>query len=113
MDGRLPAHVEVSGLLRAVQAAGGFATVLAKGERDAGTLLVICCDRGTQARAWERMPQRDGTRKWAVSKVQDAENPHDFSDYCDRRRSQDPDLWVVELDIADADRFIGNLTAGG
>lgn len=108
MDDRLPAHLEVSGLIRTVQAAGGFATVLAKGERDAGTLLVICCHNGTGERAWERMPQRDGTRKWALAKVQDPENPHDFTDYCTRRREQDPDLWVVELDIADADRFIGN-----
>ena len=42
METRLPAHVEVAGLIRAVEAAGGFATVIAKGERDAGTLLVVC-----------------------------------------------------------------------
>jgi len=46
MDARLPAHLEVSGLLRAVEAAGGFATVLARGERDAGTILVVCCENG-------------------------------------------------------------------
>ena len=43
MQTRLPAHLEVAGLIRAVEAAGGFATVIAKGERDAGTLLVVCC----------------------------------------------------------------------
>lgn len=108
MDQRLPAHLEVSGLIRAVQAAGGFATVLAKGERDAGTLLVICCHRDTPAQAWERMPQADGTRKWTVSRIQDPENTADFNAWCQRRQAQDPDLWLVELDIADGDRFIGN-----
>jgi hypothetical protein len=108
MDERLPAHLEVGGLIRSVQAAGGFATVLARGERDAGTLLVICCHNGTGYRAYERMPQPDGTRKWTLSKVQDSENPMEFTEYCERRRAQDPDLWVVELDIAQADRFIGN-----
>ena len=49
MDGRIPAHLEVAGLIRAVEAAGGFGTVIAKGERDAGTLLVICCESGASA----------------------------------------------------------------
>ena len=35
---RLPARVEVTGLIRAVEAAGGFATVIAAGERDAGCI---------------------------------------------------------------------------
>lgn len=106
MSERLPAHLEVSGLIRAVEAAGGFATVLAKGERDAGTLLVIACEKGQNARAWERMPQRDGTRGWAVAKAQDPDDPGDFAAYCERRKRQDSDLWVLELDIANAERFI-------
>ena len=107
MDERLPAHLEVSGLIRAVEAAGGFATVLAKGERDAGTLLIICCENDTNVRLYERMPQLDGTRGWVLSKVQDTENPLDFFEYWQRRRRQDSDLWVVELDIANGERFIG------
>ena len=107
MDERLPAHLDVSGLIRAVEAAGGFATVLAKGERDAGTLLIICCENDTNVRLYERMSQLDGTRKWVLSKVQDTENPLDFFEYWQRRRRQDSDLWVVELDIANGERFIG------
>lgn len=106
MDGRLPAHLEVAGLIRAVEAAGGFGTVIAKGERDAGTLLVICCENGANAAAFERMPQPDGSRAWILSRSQNAENPQEFWDYCDRRRHQDNDLWIVELDISDAERFI-------
>ena len=106
MDARLPAHLEVAGLIRAVQAAGGFATVIAKGERDAGTLLVICCEKGGGAAAYERMPQPDGTRAWTLSRRQDIDNPNEFVDYCDRRRQQDGDLWVVELDVPKGERFI-------
>ncbi len=107
MDDRLPAHLEVGGLIRAVDVAGGFATVISKGERDAGTILVICCENGTNARLYERMPQLDGTRKWTLTKSQDAENRHEFAEYCDRRKRQDSDVWIVELDIADGERFIG------
>jgi hypothetical protein len=106
MDDRLPAHLEVSGLIRAVDAAGGFATVIAKGERDAGTILVVCCENGTQGRIYERMPQVDGTRKWALIKSQAPENSSEFSEYIDRRKRQDGDLWILELDIAGAERFI-------
>lgn len=109
MDNRLPAHLEVAGLIRAVEAAGGFGMVNAKGEKHAGTLLVICCEKGTNARAYERMPQADGQRKWVGVKVQDTENPQDFWNYCARRSAQDPDLWVVELDVGDAERFIPDM----
>ena len=107
MDQRIPAHLEVSGLIRAVEAAGGFGTVIEKGERDAGTLLVICCEKGTNARLYERMPQLDGTRKWTLSKSEDTENKTELVEYWQRRKRQDPDLWVIELDTADAERFIG------
>jgi len=106
MDDRIPSHLEISGLIRAVGNAGGFATVLATGERDAGTILVVCCENGTHCRTYERMPQLDGTRKWTLTKSQDTENPSEFSEYLDRRKRQDGDLWIVELDIADAERFI-------
>jgi hypothetical protein len=106
MSDRLPAHLEVSGIIRAVQGAGGFAMVMAKGERDAGTLLLICCERGTHARALERMPHPDGTRAWITAREQDPENPRDFWSYIERRKAQDSDLWIVELDVAEVDRFI-------
>jgi len=106
MDGRIPAHLEVTGLLRAVEAAGGFAAVIAKGERDAGTILVTCCESGKNYRAYERLPRPDGTRGWSLAKREDSENPQEFADYLERRGRQDSDLWIVELDIPDAERFI-------
>ena len=106
MDARLPAHLEVAALIRAVQAVGGFATVIAKGERDAGTLLVVCCESGANGAAYERMPQPDGSRAWTLSRRQEIDNPKEFWDYCDRRRRQDDDLWVVELDVPNGERFI-------
>lgn len=104
---RLPAHLEIAGLRRAVEGEGGFVTVIAKGERDAGTLLVTCCENGTNCRAYERMPRPDGTRGWTLAKTQEPENTAEFSEYLERRKRQDRDLWIVELDIANGERFIG------
>lgn len=107
MDARLPAHLEVAALLRATEAAGGFAMVLHKGERDAGTILVVLTEKSANARLYERMPSPDGLRKWQISKVQDLEKPWEFSEYLERRGLRDPDLWIIELDIPNGERLIG------
>jgi hypothetical protein len=104
---RLPAHLEVAGLLRQVQAAGGFAAVLHKGERDAGTILVVLTKNGANARLFERMPSTSGVREWQLSSTETPENKLEFAEYLARRGAQDPDLWIVELDIANGERFIG------
>lgn len=103
---RLPAHLEVSSLIRLVESQGGTAMVLAKGERDAGTILIVTMCRGEDVRLFERMPQMDGTRPFLATKSQDPEKPEEFSEYLDRRRRQDPDIWIIEVDIANAERFV-------
>ncbi len=80
--------------------------VLSKGERDAGTILIVTMFRGENARLFERMPQMDGTRSFVTTKTQDVENPTEFSDYLTRRSQQDPDIWVLEVDIDNPERFI-------
>lgn len=106
---RLPAHLEISGLIRAVQSQGGFATLLAKGERDAGTILILTVESGGNGILYERMPQLDGSRTFESVKVENAENPQELQDYLARRKQQDSDIWVLEVDIAHAERFIASL----
>lgn len=106
-EARLPAHVEVSALLRQVQAAGGFGAVLAKGEREAGTLIVVVMAGGSGSRAYERMPRADGSRGWTLAKSDSPDEPGAFAAWLDRRREQDPDVWIIELDIPQGERFIG------
>lgn len=108
MDERLPAHVEVNGLIRAVEAAGGFATVLARGERDGGTILLVTLCRDQPATLYERMPRPDGSRSFLAAKRENPENRQEFAEYLERRRRQDPDLWLVELDIPQAERLIAS-----
>lgn len=109
---RLPAHVEVGALIRSVEAAGGFAMVLARGERDAGTVLLVAAGRGEPACLYERMPRADGTRPYLVAKRENPDKPQEFADYLARRRHQDSDCWLIELDIPDAERFIAGWQHG-
>ena len=111
--GRLPAGFEASALIRLAEANGGFGVVLHRGEPDSGTILIVILDNQgfgqTLARAYERLPKPDGTRGWAITKAQDAEKKDEFENYLTRRIEQDRDLWVVELTIAEGERFILNL----
>jgi hypothetical protein len=107
MEARLPAHLEVSGIIRAVDQAGGFAVVLKKGEHDAGTILMVCAEKGANRRVFERMPQLDGSREWTLIRTEDTENKDEIDHYLSRRGAQDPELWIIELDIANGERFIG------
>ncbi len=109
MSVRLPAHLEVGAIRRLAETEGGQAMMLAKGERDAGTILLVTMFRGRNAELYERMPQLDGTRSFVRTKIQDTEKPMEFSDYLERRSSQDPDIWVLEVDIEDAERFVALL----
>jgi len=106
---RLPAHLEVGSLIRLVEANGGMATVLSKGERDAGVILIVTMYRGEDTKLYERMPQLDGTRQFVQTRAEDPENKAEFSEYLQRRRAQDPDIWTIEVDIDDAERFIALL----
>ena len=109
MSDRLPAHLEASAILRLAESQGGYATVLAKGERDAGTILLVMLCRGEAAVLYERMPQRDGSRLFVAAKRESSDNSQEFSDYLARRRVQDRDMWLIEVDIADPERFVAGL----
>jgi hypothetical protein len=108
---RLPARLEVSAILRLAESQGGFATVLAKGERDAGTILLVTVYRDEPSRLYERMPALDGSRSFVATKAENPENPADFSEYLARRRRQDPDIWLIEVDIANSERFVAQIDA--
>jgi hypothetical protein len=93
--------------LRSVNGSGGFASVLHKGEHDAGTILVVLLERGADARVYERVPSAEGDRRWQLARRENPENKLELDEWLARRAAQDPDLWIVELDIVNAERFIG------
>ena len=100
MSGRLPSGVLVSALLRRVNDAGGFGAVLAKGDAQGGAILVVAIDRGALPRLLERGIGADGR-----TALIDSTPAEDLDGYWRRRRLSDPDLWVIEVDVAAAERF--------
>ena len=107
---RLTAEFLAKALIRRVHDAGGSAAVLAKGDAMGGTILVLAVDRAKDPAFWERGLGPDG--KTILIRT----GPHDVdaqgvTDYWQRRRRNDPDLWVIELDIAFAERFAAETIA--
>lgn len=107
---RLATGVVVNALVRRAGRAGGFATVLARGDATAGAVLLVAQDRGQNARLWERGIGPSGDVELiAVGPEDDAQA---LTDYWMKRRRNDPDLWVVELDIPQAERFAAETLLG-
>ena len=108
---RLTSQVLVSSLLRRAEAQGGFGAVLAKGDATAGAVLVILVQRGVRIALLERLLQPDGAYAWQESGG--AKDDEAFRAMLERRRRIDPDLWLLELDVASAERFAAEMNAAG
>lgn len=104
MSDRLPTSLLASALIRRVHDAGGFAAVRAKGDPQSGALLLLALDRGGGARVLERGLGPRGEPAPIDSTPSDP-SAESIEDYWRRRRKRDPDLWVIELDSPDAERF--------
>ena len=109
MGVRLPAPLEVGAVGRRAYWQGGFATVLARGEQDAGTIALVILCRGKPPALYERMPQLDGNRPFVRAREQESEKDQEFSAFLRKRSERDPDLWLIEADIPDIERFVAAL----
>jgi hypothetical protein len=112
---RLASGVVVSALARRVQGAGGNAAVLAHGDETAGAILLVIASRGETVRLLTRRLDPAGAYVWDDIALPPAggESDRPVDELVDRARRRDPDLWVVELDIADAQRFADELIVSG
>jgi hypothetical protein len=97
---RLATHMLVASLIRRAQATGDFATVIAKGDQTAGSILIIGQIKGGNARLFECFPNARGGLCWVQIPVQDIDKYNNLTDYLARRRASDPDIWILELDVA-------------
>ena len=100
-------------LVREVQAAGGFAAILTKGDEHSGAILIQCAHRGEAGPLLERRASLDGKMVWeSVGPVPPADE-NSRLEYQQRRRRADPDLWIVELDIAGAQQLAARILCAG
>jgi len=111
-EARLASSVLVGALIRHAEGQGGFAAVLAKGDPTVGAVSVILREKGGNPRFFERLLEPRGSYGWRES-GQPIENEQDLKLFLERRRNFDPDSWILELDIASAERFAAEMNDFG
>jgi hypothetical protein len=105
--------VEVAGILRRATGDGDFATVMRRGDPERGSLLILVSSRGRHVAVLERMPSLDGDYRWSVTGPNESAGSVEITEFLAKRARFDADLWAVELDIAEPERFIAETTALG
>ena len=108
-DSRLPTRLVVSAILRQISSEGGSGVILAKGDPDGGTYVLLLRDRAGTMKLVERRPSANFAFDWQVTREEPAEKEREIYEYCEKRSAQDPDLWIVEAQIDDAERFIAQM----
>jgi hypothetical protein len=101
----LSSDLWVYALIRRVELAGAFATVVRKGDARGGAVVVKAFDRRTgEARLYAQALGRDGQSVWMQPLSTTAEAELDA--FATRAVERDPDLWIVEIEDSDARRFL-------
>ena len=90
-------------LIRRAETGGAYATVLFKGDPDAGAALIKVRTLNGQAVLYRPMRDMSGDRIWLPKgPVDEDEIDQDIQ----KRRDNDPDLWVIEVDDKDGRHFL-------
>jgi hypothetical protein len=96
-----------------VQADGGFATVIRRGDDERGSLLLLVSSRGRHVACLERVLKLDGSYGWQLAGPPESASSAEIADFLAKRARFDEDIWAIELDIADPERFIAETTSAG
>lgn len=98
MEARLKSGIWVKALVRRCDLAAIGVAITARGDADAGAILIKFCDRAGGASVLARARQLDGTLGWLRATGPEPVAESDADAYIDRQRRRDPDLWVVEIE---------------
>jgi hypothetical protein len=95
---RLKTSIWVSALIRRAELSGASAFVAAKGEADAGAVIVKISLLDGTARVWSSSYGNEGQRRWVHATGKALVSDADAEAYVARARSRDSDLWVIEIE---------------
>ena len=95
---KLKARIRVQALIRAYDLHNTPCLVVAKGDRDGGTILIKLNHMNGQAVVFTEARTLDGDPAWRYGTGQDPIAECDADAYIARQRSIDPDVWVIEVE---------------
>src|SRR5580704_19039487 len=106
MEARLKSGIWVKALIRRCDIAAIGVAVMARGDDDAGAILLKLNGRDSGCTVLTQTRRPDGTLVWMRATGAEPVVEADADAYIVRQRSRDPDLWVVEIDSGAPDGVI-------
>jgi hypothetical protein len=108
-DPKLASKLFAQAILRIADVNGDFSTILKSGDPVSGAILLCVHRRYANPEIYEARTGLDGKSGWHLAKHAEktdinGESPG-ISNYLAKRQSSDPDLWVIELNIASDERL--------
>jgi hypothetical protein len=84
-----------------------------KGDEERGAILLFLSTRGRHVTCLERILDLEGTYRWEAVGPAESAGSKEIADFLARRTRFDEDLWAIELDIAEPERFIAETKLTG
>lgn len=112
---RLKTEIRVSAHIRRARSAGAFATIVRKGDIDAGAVAVKVYRGQGQAQLFVQSRDLDGNQIWRDPFEQDAPDAAGADTAIDETKIDawlkkecdiDPDLWIVEIEDREGRAFL-------
>jgi hypothetical protein len=98
METRLPTELWISAHLRRLAGEGIAATVVHRGDADAGGVLVKLYLGAEGCRLLSQVSDAEGRLAWMAALKGATVSEADADAYIARQRARDSDLWVVEIE---------------
>ena len=106
MEARLKSGIWIRSLIRRCDLAAIPVAVLARGDDDAGAILLKFNGRDAGCLVLGQARGKDGELLWMRVTGPQSVTEADADAYIERQRRRDPDLWVVEIENAFAETVI-------
>jgi hypothetical protein len=108
MDARLPPHLWITAIRKRCTAAGIMATVLRRGNREAGDILLVARGRDNLCHIYTRLSSGEG---WTLVSSAAGVPDQNISQTIEKKTKFDPDLWVLEIESADLSALLDERVA--
>jgi hypothetical protein len=106
MEARLKSGIWVQALIRRCDRAAIGVAVVARGDSDAGAILLKLSGRDRLCTVLAQTRRPDGALVWMRATGPAPVADSDADAYIARQRGRDPDLWVVEIESASPDAVL-------